>query len=149
MKKKIIKIIVTLVVIVALIGVATWLTMPVEECHLQLHRNVFDNIAFTEDNQEVRLPFEVMIASFCNENTTTNAADSVNYRISLLVQPMGNADPEKIENLDVHLLETATYNHHELYVEDFVYDEQEDRLIAFLKVERRRYQLMLNWLGAK
>ncbi|MBQ0082651.1 MAG: hypothetical protein KBT41_05160 [bacterium] len=147
MKKRLLHILIAIVVVALLLGVATWLTLPAEEYHMLLHRNVFENIAYLDDDTEVKLPIEVMLADFRVENTTTDQKNDTIYTFSLLLQPTGNTAPEHITDINLQPLQTETYRHYNIYIEEFIYNEAEGRLIVFLKLERLRYQLLLNSLN--
>ena len=49
--------------------------------------------------------------------------------------------------INLQPLQTETYRHYNIYIEEFIYNEAEGRLIVFLKLERLRYQLLLNSLN--
>ncbi|MCQ2343840.1 MAG: hypothetical protein MJ002_02815 [Paludibacteraceae bacterium] len=149
MKKRIINIAIVVVVAAILIAVATWLTLPAEEYHMLLHRNIFENIAYLDDDTEVQLPIEVMLADFHVENTTTDNGIDTLYTFSLLLQPTGNTSPEYIKDITLQPLQTETYKHYDIYIDEFIYNEAEGRLIVFIKLERRRYQLLLNTLNSE
>ncbi|MBQ0007813.1 MAG: hypothetical protein KBT40_03755 [bacterium] len=147
MKKRIIHIATIVVACALLVGAATWLTLPGEEYHMMLHRNVFESIAYLNDDTEVQIPIEVMLTDFRIENTTTDQGNDTLYIFSLLLQPTGNTSPEKIKDITLQPLQTETYLHYNIYIEQFSYNKAEDRLIAFIKIERLRYQLLLNSLN--
>lgn len=141
MKKKIIKIVITVLVVVALIGVATWMAMPAETYHLYLHENIFEREAYCDDNTATELPFEVMLTGI--KRVEKEGADSA-YCFSLLMQPCGNRDPRAIESFELEPLQTESYRHFNFYIEEFAFNEKEGRMQVFLCVEKRRYQLVLS-----
>lgn len=143
MKKKITKYIVIGLVVIALIGAATWLSMPYETYHIYLHENYFEYEAYREDNSPVDLPFEVMLTGI--KKVARHDTDSV-YCFSLLMQPRANHDPRRIVAFDIEPLQTETYNHYNFFIEQFAYNEQERRMQVFLTVEKRRYQMVLSKL---
>ena len=134
------KLIISIVIILPLIGIAAFATLPASNTHVYLHQNWFERTGYTDDNAEVELPFEVMLSDFSLSEDST-------MQFQLLVQPVGNADPNAIEIYDLEPLQTERYGHYNLFVEEYSYNESLGKLQIFLTVEQLHYQLWLSKLG--
>jgi len=132
--------ILALAIVLPLIGLGAYATLPASKLHVLLHQNWFERTGYTDENAEVELPFEVMLGEFSVEGDTT-------VNVQLFVQPMGNAEPENIEIFNLEPLQTESYQHCNFYIEEYRYDDTTGKLQMFLIVEQLHYQLWLSWLG--
>lgn len=134
------KIIISLAIVLPLIGLGAYATLPAKKMHVYLHQNWFERVGYTDDNAEVELPFEVMMSEFeAKENST--------IKVQLLIQPTGNAEAGKIEIYDLEPLQTESYRGYNFYIEEYSYNEQMGKLQIFLTIEQLHYQLWLSTLG--
>ena len=134
------KIIITLVIVLPLIGLGAYATLPATKTHVYLHQNWFERSGYTDENVEVELPFEVMLGEHSMKGDST-------LTVQLFMQPIGNAEPERIEIFNIEPLQTESYKHCNFYIEEFSYDEHAGKLQIFLLVEQLHYQLWLSKLG--
>ena len=122
------KIIVTLIIVLPLIGLGAYATLPVTETHVYLHQNWFERTGYTDENAEIELPFEVMMCEY-------EATDDSTLKVQLLVQPLGNTDATKIEIYNIEPLQTESYNKYNFYIEEYSYSEELGKLQIFLKLQ--------------
>lgn len=113
----------------------------VSRYHVELHYNYFENMGYTDKNQYIRMPIEIMLTKF--------QIDSVNQiaTIDMLVQPIQNKDPKQIVKLSATPNSVHTILNHKLYIEQYAYNRKYDRLIISLIVEQKRYQMWVENLG--
>ena len=134
------KIIITLAIVLPLIGLGAYATLPASKTHVYLHQNWFERTGYTDGNAEVELPFEVMMCEY-------EAVGDSTLKVQLLVQPLGNADANKIEIFNIEPLQTESYKHYNFFIEEYSYNEDLNKLQIFLSIEQLHYQLWLSKLG--
>jgi len=134
------KFLIALAIVLPLIALGAYATLPAKKMHVYMHQNWFERTGYTDDNAEVELPFEVMMSEFSAENDST-------LKVQLLVQPLGNAEANRIEIFNLEPLQTESYNRYNFYIEEYSYNEQREKLQIFLTIEQLHYQLWLSKLG--
>lgn len=134
------KIIITLAIVLPLIGLGAYATLPASKTHVYLHQNWFERTGYTDGNAEVELPFEVMMCEY-------EAVGDSTLKVQLLVQPLGNADANKIEIFNIEPLQTESYKHYNFFIEEYSYNKDLNKLQIFLSIEQLHYQLWLSKLG--
>ena len=134
------KIIITLAIVLPLIGLGAYATLPATKTHVYLHQNWFERTGYTDENAEVNLPFEVMMSEY-------EAIGDSTLKVQLLMQPMGNAEANRIETFNIEPLQTESYKHYNFFIEEYSYNESSNSLQIFLTIEQLHYQLWLSKLG--
>jgi len=134
------KFLIGLAIVIPLIGLGAYGTLPARVMHVYLHQNWFERTGYTDDNAEVELPFEVMLGEYQMEGDTA-------LKVQLIVQPLGNAEAERIEIFNIEPLQTESYRRYNFFIEEYSFEEESGRLKIFLEMEQLRYQLWLSRLG--
>jgi len=132
--------IIALAIVLPLIALGAYATLPAKIMHVYLHQNWFERIGYDEENAEIELPFEVMMSE-------CEAIGDSTIKVQLLVQPLGNAEPERIEIFNLEPLQTESYKHYNIFIEEYSYNEEMGKLQIFLKIEQLHYQLWISKLG--
>lgn len=82
------------------------------------------------------MPIEIMLVQFVADTTINDGT----YLAQTYVQPRGNKTPDNIISMNFAPYKVHTFMKHRLYIEEYSYNRQTDKLIVVLIVEQRRYQ---------